>query len=325
LSPTTHSIQEAIEQAQNILVITHMSPDGDAVGSLTAVGVALTHWGKQVVLMCDDPVPGRFYYLPMAAKVQRPNRTSPVVDLVIAVDCGDEQRMGQSFANLPQPRPFTINIDHHVTNSRFGQINLVGETAVSTTEILFDLFMEWGLPLDAGLAASLLTGLVTDTLGFRTVGTNAKTLKIASTLVEAGADLPLITAQGLNLKQFSTMRLWRYGLDGMKLENGLIWTTITNKQRKAAGFLGASSNGLSNLLADVDEAAIGVVIMEMGDSTIRVGWRCRPPYNVAEIAQKLGGGGHSLAAGCTIIGPLDEVEEQVVMISKEAIRKQRGD
>jgi phosphoesterase RecJ-like protein len=325
LSLTGRAIQEAIQQSSNILVITHTGPDGDAVASLTAVGLALSQWDKTFTLMCDDSVPERFYFLALARRVKRPRNDHAGYDLVIAVDCGDEQRMGQSFASLPQPRPPVINIDHHVTNTRFGQINLVVDTAVSTTEILHDLFTELGLTMDANLAMSLLTGLVTDTLAFRTVGTSAKTLKIASDLMAAGADLSLATSQGLNLKEFATVKLWQVGLDNMKLEDGLLWTTITRQQRKATGYTGSSSNGLSNLLADVEGVAIGAVLMEMGDGTVRVGFRCRPPYNVAELAQNLGGGGHPLAAGCTLTGPLAEVEEQVVMMSKEAIRKQKED
>ncbi len=312
-----------MQQAGTILVITHTGPDGDAVASLTAVGLALKQWGRSFTLMCDDAIPERFRYMALTNQVRRPSVNGRVTyDLLIAVDCGDEQRMGQSWASLPEPHPPIINIDHHMTNTRFGQINLVLDTAVSTTEILYDLFTAWGLNINVDLATSLLTGLVTDTLGFRTMGTTAKTLRIASEMMAAGADLSLITTQGLSLKEFATIKLWRYGLDNMKFEDGLIWTAITHKQRKAARYTGSSSNGLSNILADVDEAAIGIVMMELSDGSVRVGFRCRPPYNVADIALKLGGGGHPLAAGCTIKGSLADVEAQVITLSKEAIRQQ---
>lgn len=321
MSTTTQAIHKAILAANNIVVITHIGPDGDAIGSLTAMGLALAKLGKRVTLLCDDKVPERFRYMALTDEVQRPKETGISSDLIIAVDCGDEHRMGQSFTTLTDESPI-INIDHHITNTHFGQINLVADTAVSTTEILFDLFVAFDIKITSDLAMSLLTGLVTDTLGFRTVGTSAKTLKIASKLMEAGADLPLVTNQGLNLKAYSTLTLWRYGLENMRLEGGFIWTTITQAQRKAANYRGFSSNGLSNLLADVDNAAIGAVIMEMGDGTIRVGFRCRPPFNVAEIALNLGGGGHPLAAGCTVEGELKQVESLVVSMTKDAIQRQ---
>jgi len=321
LLPTTRAIQNAINDAKHIAVITHIGPDGDAIGSLSAMGLALAKFGKQPTLLCDDNVPERFRYMALTEQVQRPKENGYRSDLVVALDCGDEQRMGQSFAALAGEPPI-INIDHHLTNTSFGQINLVVDTAVSTTEILYDLFVDLDLKITSDLAMSLLTGLVTDTLGFRTVGTSAKTLKIASKLMEAGADLSIATSQGLNLKAYSTLNLWRYGLENMRLEDGLIWTTITQAQRNAANYRGSSSNGLSNLLADVDRAAMGIVIMEMGDGNIRIGLRCRPPYNVAEIALNLGGGGHSLAAGCSIEGELKQVESLVVSMAKEAIRRQ---
>lgn len=319
---TARDIQQAIQSAESILVITHVGPDGDALASLTAVGVALKQLGKSYSLVCDDGGLSRFRYLPQSENIQNRRDSDGGYDLVIAVDCGDEQRMGQAFATLPEPKPPIVNIDHHVTNTHFGTINLIKPDAGSTTEVLFSLFNEMGLAISQDLALCLLTGLVTDTLGFRTVGVTANTMKVAGYLIDAGADLSLVTMQGLNLKPLSTLRLWQMGLNNMRMENGLLWTTIDNKALQASGHIGASSAGLVNLLADVDEAAMGAVLMEMADGTVRVGLRCRPPFNVAELAQNLGGGGHPLAAGCTLDGPLAQAESLVVDMCKEAIRQQ---
>ena len=316
------AIEAIIKESERILVVTHVGPDGDAIGSLTAVGGVLQQMGKIFTLMCDDKVPSRFNYLSFAKQAERPKDVSEHYDLVIAVDCGDEQRMGQSFALLPEPKPPVVNIDHHITNTEFGDINLIVGTAVSTTEILYDMYNYLELPITEDIAMSLLTGLVTDTLGFRTVGVSSKTLSIAADLMDAGANLPLVTTQGLSMKKLSTVELWRYGLGNMKVEKGLIWSAITKEERQAAHFTGASSNGLTNLLADIDEAAMGVVLMEMENGDIRVGFRCSPPYSVAEVALNLGGGGHALAAGCTMQGPLDKAEALVVAMCKEAIRQQ---
>jgi len=315
-------IRQAIDEARQILVITHVDPDGDAFGSLTAVGVALSQRRKKVTLLCDGLVPQRYRYLPLSDEVQPLADPDVQYDLIIAADCGDELRLGQAFANMPQARPKIINIDHHITNTNFGDINLVDAGAVSTTEILYGLFRDLDFKLTADLALCLLTGLVTDTLGFRTAGVTANTLRIAGDLVEAGADLSLVTMQSLNLKPMSTLRLWQIGLDNMKLENGLIWACISNEERVAAGHLGSSTAGLVNLLADVNQAAVSAVLLEMEDGSIRVGFRCRPPYSVSEVARNLGGGGHHLAAGCTLDGPLNKAELLVVELAKETIRQQ---
>jgi bifunctional oligoribonuclease and PAP phosphatase NrnA len=315
-------IQNAIEKADNILAITHVDPDGDAIGSITAVGLALMQFNQQATLVCDDNVPERFRFLPLANKIQKSPLKSLNYDLLIAVDCGDEFRLGKALSSLPDPKPFIINIDHHVTNTQFGDINLIEPTATSTTEILYKLFSEMGLDISEDLATSLLTGLITDTLGFRTVGVTSATLRTGAALIEAGADLGFITMHALNVRPLSTLELWSTGMNKMCLEDGLLWASLTNQDREDANFRSNSSVGLVNLLADVEEASMGAVLMEMNDGTVRVGLRCRPPFDVAEVAVALGGGGHPLASGCTLPGPLVEAEALLVRSCQEAIARQ---
>ncbi len=315
-------IQHTLEKAENILVITHTDPDGDAIGSLTAVGLAMKQMGQKVTIVCDDNVPERFRYLPMADKVRRSPRDTARYDLLIAVDCGDEYRMGRAYANLPDSKPFIINIDHHITNTQFGDINLVDPKSSSTTEILYRLFRDLQIEISEEIALSLLTGLITDTLGFRTTGVSANTLRTGADLVDAGADLGFVTMQALNMRSMSTLKLWSTGMNKMQLEHGLLWACITNGERKAAEFRSNSSVGLVNLLADVDVSSMGAVLMEMDDNRVKVGFRCRPPFDVAEVALALGGGGHPLAAGCTLVGTLEEAESIVVRSCQEAIARQ---
>lgn len=313
--------RQAVEAAQHILVVTHVGPDGDALGSLTAVGQALAHVGKDVTLACDSDMPNRFDYLTFIDRVVKRPDARVAYDLLIALDCGDEQRMGDVFNNLPSPKPRLINIDHHITNTYFGDLNWIADCP-STAEMVYHLFNDLDWPIDKHVAMSLLTGVVTDTLGFRTPNVTPTTLRVASALMEAGADLPLITMQTLNLKPLSTLRLWQIGLNQMQIEDGLMWTTITNRDREMIGYRNDSSSGLVNLLADVNRVAIGVVLMEMEDGTIRVGFRSRPPYDVARLAQSLGGGGHPQAAGCTMDGPLAKAEAQIIELCKSAIAQQ---
>jgi phosphoesterase RecJ-like protein len=169
---------------------------------------------------------------------------------------------------------------------------------------------------------SLLTGLVTDTLGFRTNSVTAQTMKIAGELMEAGANLDLVMTQTMTVKPLSTIQLWKIGLNKMKIDGGLIWTSISNEERETVGYPSSSTAGLVNLMADIEQAAVGVVLIEADDGTIRVGFRCRPPYNVSEVALNLGGGGHDLAAGCTLPGPLAKAEAMVVALTKESIHQQ---
>lgn len=316
------ALREKIEQAEHILVIAHIHPDGDALGSLTAVGVALEQLGKTAHLVCDQGCPSRFVFLPLADNIQNTPSTRISYDLVIVVDCGDERRVGKAYEDLPSPKPFTVNIDHHVTNTLFGDINLVDGQANSTTEMLYYILPKLGATILPDLATCLLTGVITDTLGFRTAGVNAATFHITSELMKAGADLPFIMNHALTLKPLTTLRLWQKGLNKMKFDGGLFWTTISDTERMTTGHPGYSNAGLVNMMVDVDEAIMSAVLMEAADGKIHVGLRCRLPYSVSELAVNLGGGGHPLASGCTLDMSLAEAEKLVVAMAKDAIEQQ---
>ncbi len=317
-------IQGLLNAAKQVLVITHVGPDGDAIGSLTAMGVALRQLGKQVTMVCDDGVPSRFRFLPFSDCVDKIIAENHCFDALIAVDCGDELRMGRVYADLTEPRPPLINIDHHITNTHFGTINLVDAQTTSTAEILHHLFPRLGIRMTPDLATCLLTGIVTDTLGFRIIGVDPQTLAAAGELMQAGADLSFIMQNALTVKPMSTLALYRTGLNNMKLENGLLWTAISNQERENAGHLGAGSAGLVNMLADVDDVAIGMVLLEYNDGRVYAGFRCRPPYSVAELALNLGGGGHPLASGATLEMSLAKAAALVVGMCKESIRIQQA-
>lgn len=317
-------IHFAVEKANRVLVIAHVDPDGDAIGSLTAVGQALQQLGKRVTLVCDDQVPPRFRDLPLAGDVRRAPNLDVSYDLVIAVDCADQSRMGWAYDRLPEPKPSLANIDHHITNTRFGAFNIVEPAASSTAEILCRFLADIGATMTPGIAESLLTGIVTDTLGFRTSNVTAATLRAAADLVDAGGDIAAISLQALHQRPLATARMWGIGLGHMQLRDGLLWTTISRDEMRRAGVEGSpSSSGLVNFLADVEEAVIGLVLSEMPDETIRVTMRTVAPYNVAEVAVRFGGGGHALAAGCSLDGPLERAEAAVVAACLEAIARQR--
>ena len=317
-------IRFAIEKAARVLVIAHVDPDGDAIGSLTAVGQGLQQLGKRVTLVCDDAVPPRFQGLSLAGEIRRAPNTEAHYDLVIAVDCADQSRMGWAYDSLPDPKPTLANIDHHITNTRFGAFNIVDPAASSTAELLHRFLPEIDVEMTPGIAESLLTGMVTDTMGFRTTNVTAATLRAAADLVDAGADIAAITLCALHQKPFATARMWGIGLARMQLEDGLLWTSISREEIQRAGLSGnSSSSGLVNFLVDVDTAVMGVVMTE-SDDKIRVTMRAQPPYNVAEVAMKFGGGGHALAAGCALDGPLERAEARLVAACREAIDRQRA-
>ena len=214
-SSLIESIGQALEKAEKILVITHIAPDGDAMGSITATGVAVKQVGKDYRLVCDDGFPRRFEYLALADEIETESDRSIAYDLIISLDCGDTERMGKAYTGLPDPIPPIINIDHHITNTNFGTINVVSATANSTTEILYELLPELGVVLTTDLSTCLLTGLLTDTLGFRTANVTSHTLRVASALLDSGLDLFSIMTRAMDLKDIATLLIWQKGLSNM--------------------------------------------------------------------------------------------------------------
>ena len=319
---TVERIKNEIEQASEILVTTHIAPDGDALGSLTAVGQMLHAMGKQFDLICDDGVLRKFEYLPLAKDVRRRVDRKKIYDLMIAVDCGDEHRMGYVYSRLTC-EPLLINIDHHISNTNFGHINLVVADVTSTAELLAKLIPMLGVEIDQGIATSLLTGMVTDTLGFRVTGVTAETLKVAGDLIAAGADLADITLKALVLQELNTVKMWSKGLNKMEVEDGIAWAAISLKDQQAISDEPVSNHGLGNMISDIHGIAMSAVFTEKEDGEIRIGFRSRPPWDVSALATKLGGGGHRFASGCSQHGELDEVVQNVVKLAKESISQQK--
>ena len=323
-STAVNSVAHSLDSAEKVLVTTHIAPDGDAISSLTATGVALRQLGRSFTLVCNDDLPERFNFLPLSNLIRKVPVGSVNYDLIIALDAGSIDRLGKTLRELPEPLPLIINIDHHPTNTNYGHINIVVPEASATAEILFHLLPQVGIRLNSDIATCLLTGIVTDTLSFSTAAVTAGTLSASSSLVEAGADIFSVTSKALRLKPLSHLLMWQSGLKNLKMEDGLIWTTVSNEERQITGHAGSDSLGLSNMLADVYEATMSAVLLEMGNDRVSVSFRCRPPYNVSTLAEDLGGGGHHLAAGCTLEGSLQQVESLVIARAKESIRQQRA-
>ncbi len=316
-------IGELFASARNVVVLTHVGPDGDALGSMTAVGQVMKRLGKELTMVIDDKLPERFSYLPLFDEVRDSVPQDVDFDLLIAVDCGDEMRMGDAYGAVSS-RPFVVNIDHHITNNNFGRVNLVPSSVASTCEVLYALLTHLGYTIDEPLAISLLTGIVTDTLCFRTANTSPQTLQIASALIEAGAELTPIVSRALIVKPYNTIKRWREGLSNMKLEAGVAWSAISRNARTKAGYDGGNSAGLASMLSDIEEAACAAVLIELDDGRISLSLRSRPPFDVSVVAVELGGVGHALESGAALDMPLEEATNEVVSRLKAAVLAQRA-
>ena len=320
-STTLNQASQLIRSAYRPLLICHISPDGDAVGSLTGLGLALRQMGLEPIVACSDPIPSLFSYIPGAADIVRD--VNDTFDLVISLDSSDLKRLG----NFPQMPAFgsvpLLNIDHHLTNLNFGTVNLVDPHASSTAEVVLRLLASMALPLDAEIATCLLTGIVTDTRGFRTSNVTIQVMEAVLRLMKAGASLSYITHHGLNRRPTAVILLWQVALARLQVEDCIIWTSVPLAMRRAVGYTGNGDAGLANFLISADEADVAAVFVEGEEGQIEVGLRAVPGLDVAQVALQLGGGGHALAAGCTLPGPLEEVQAQVLAALRAGLARQR--
>jgi phosphoesterase RecJ-like protein len=308
-------IRALLDEAATVVVLSHIRPDGDAVGSMLALSLGIEELGKKAVPLLLDGVPERFRFLPAAERVSQ--EIPEEFDLLIAVDCGDLKRTG-----LPPdfPRQFDINIDHHPTNTHFATTNLVQPSASATAEIIYDLLAHLSIPVSENSATNLLTGLVTDTVGFRTDSVTPKVMRIAADLMERGAKLHEVYFQGLDERPLVEVRYWEKGLAKLQSTEGIVWTSLTIEDRHSTGYSGKDDADLINLLSRLAGAKVAVIFIEQPEKKIKVSWRSREGLDVSSVARSFRGGGHKPAAGAMIQGDLKEVERQVLSATQDLIQ-----
>ncbi|NQS91140.1 MAG: bifunctional oligoribonuclease/PAP phosphatase NrnA, partial [Chloroflexi bacterium] len=269
---------------------------------------------KEVHLVLEDGVPKVFHHLTGFDKVFR--KVSGVYDLIIVVDCSDIDRIGSVLDEYGEP---DVNIDHHPTNTHFAELNLVRDDAVATAEIIFDLAQDLSFPITIPVAEALLTGLLTDSLGFRTSNSSPKTLRIAAHLQEMGANLQFLYQKAMLEKSFEAFRYWGLGLSRIQMEDRLVWTSLSLEDRKIADYPGRDDADLINVLTRIRETDISLVFVEQTNGTVKISWRSRPGFDVSEIATQFGGGGHKPAAGAEIKGDLEQVQDEVLEATRKSL------
>ena len=308
------AIRQKIAGARRVLIVSHIRPDGDAIGAMLGLGQALENNGKEVKMVLADGVPLALRYLPGSEAIERavPVETLAKFDLAILVDCSDLQRSGGVLGErIPD-----VNIDHHITNPNFAEVNLVIPAQAATSAIIAEYLPAWGLAINQTIASNLLTGIVTDTIGFRTSNMTSGILRLAAMLMDHGADLPELYTRALISKSFEAARYWGTGLRKVRRvelsgAGSYVWTTLTLADRKEANYPGNDDADLVNLLSAID-SDLAVLFIEQKNSHVKVSWRARPGIDVSKIALQFGGGGHPSAAGADIAGSLDTVQERVL-------------
>jgi len=321
----TVKILSAIKKANRILLVVHVSPDLDGLSSVLATKKVLGQLGKKTKVISFSQIPSRLQFVSGAetivvedfAKLNFNN-----FDLFIALDCAQEKMITRS----PFPQSFPvgfqiINIDHHATNTHFGDINLV-VSAASTTEILYQLFKSWRIKIDRQLAKLLFYGLVADSGCFQYLSTTKDTFKIGLDLLDKGADLSEIVLQTFRSYNFKTLKYWGKVLENMQIDKSkkFVWSKVSRSEREELGVEASEVEGAANLFAPVISGTeFGIILTEEAEGFIRGSLRSRNNFDVSKIALELGGGGHKAAAGFSLKMTLDEAEKKVLEVAKSLL------
>lgn len=309
---------EAITRASSLWLATHIDPDGDAIGSLLGLGTILRRLGKAVVMACEDSPPPEVAFLPELDRivVQPPAPT----DLLIALDAADLGRLGHLVDADNWRGRETIVIDHHVTNSGFGTINLIDPTAASTAEIVLLLAETMKAPIDERAATFLLTGIVTDTIGFRTASTRPETLHRAQQLMTLGASLSTITQAVFCSKPVSALRLLARAVDRLVIDGHFAVTTLRLRDFHELGMSSSAVRGITEQLATAREPLVIALVREREDGTVDVSLRSKPGVDVVPAARALCGGGHPQAAGARWSSDLETATQAVWRALRDHVR-----
>lgn len=315
MTDTNRQIRERFESVNSVAVVSHIRPDGDAIGSVLGLGSALMDAGKEVQFVLQDGASAPFRDLANYKRIRKEIKLP--VDLVVVVDCSDLERTGKALNDLP----VDINIDHHPTNTDFAAINCVIDNSAATSQIITENLDAWGLTLTAPIAEALIAGILTDTIGFRTSNTAAGTLRAASKLVEKGIDMPAIYNKVLLERSFESVKLWGRGIQNLQRKGRLAWVTLDSEDRKEAHYVGKDDSELTSLLSTIKDIDIIMVFVTQDNGHVKVSWRAKPGLDVSKVAVYFDGGGHAPAAGATIEGSLAEVIERVVEETSKVLGK----
>ena len=307
-------IGRVLREHERFAVLSHIRPDGDALGSQLALALSLQQLGKKVRVWNEDGMLEKYSFLPRADLLTKPPHTGEDVDVAIALDTAIQNRLGTAFAAVRSTGVW-INIDHHLSNPGYGDLVYVDPTAPATGQIIFDLIKNQGFPFNREIAENLYAAISTDTGSFQYPKTSARTFEIAAELVCTGINVGRLSQQLYENYPRRRVELLRELLRTMRFErSGRVASfSLTLKTAAELQVLPEDNEGLIDHLRAIRGVIVAVFFEELADGKVRVSMRSKSDaVDVCAICQKFGGGGHTLAAGARVRGTLAEVEKNVL-------------
>lgn len=302
-------IAQKLSEKNSVLLLTHKNPDGDTLGSGTALCRALSQMGKQVVMRCSDAISPKFEYL-LEEFPKQPENFSP--DCIVSVDIADPQLLGESlFCYADQ---IDICIDHHKLNRMTAQMSYIDVTAAATCEIIYELLLELNSSISPIIADCLYTGLCTDTGCFKFANVTAKTHRIAADLIDFGCHYARINRELFDVKSRARIQVERQVLEQIEFyaENRIAFIVISQKMILESGIDPADLDGVSGIPRQIQGVEIGVTMKERPEGGYRVSLRTAAQVDASQICARFGGGGHARAAGCVIDDNLENSRKKLL-------------
>ena len=307
-------IGRVLRENKTFAVLSHLRPDGDALGSQLALGLSLKESGKDVRIWNEDGILEKYNFIPNAEMLTKPPATPQDVDVAIALDTAIQNRLGTAFAAVRSPKVW-INIDHHPSNPGYGDLVYVDSSAPATGQIIFELIKNQNLPLNRAIAENLYVAISTDTGSFQYPNTTTRTFEIAAELVRAGVDVGRVSQQLYENYPRRRLELLREVLATMRFDaDGRVARfSLTRSLADRLGVVPEDNEGLIDHIRAIRGVVVAIFFEELADGKVRVSMRSKnEDVDVSAICQKFGGGGHHLAAGARVRGSLAEVEQKIV-------------
>ncbi len=313
-------IVKLISEAGGIAIFPHVSADGDAIGSSLALALSLKNAGKKVVVYIEEDIPTVYRFLPGTELMSFSDSQDEAMDLNIALDTGDVGRLatrGEVFFKAP----CTINIDHHVTNTKYALLNFVDASSASTGEIIYTLLKKLKYTIDKDIATCLYTALSTDTGGFKYSNTTAETHRIAAELLSTGIDIGELSQRIFDNTTFTKLKLTQKSIELLELlqDDKLAVVALSQEDLNSTGAKDEDCDGIVNIGRSIEGVEVSLLVKEKSNNEVRINLRSKTYVDVSEIAAAFGGGGHKRAAGCTVNGTLQEVRNQLIQAVKEKL------
>lgn len=311
-------VVSVLQERESFLITGHVSPEGDVIGSGMALALALRDMGKKAKVINKDPIPQQLLFLPHDGLFTQQKTITQTADALIVVDSGSFERTGYAG---PFSIPTIINIDHHVTNPSFGNINWVLPTAMATGEMIYDLLKEMGTAMTPSIATCIYTALITETGSFRYVNTTSRALQIAGEMIEKGADPFRIASALFEANTSGRLKLLAEVLAKMEVSSDerIAWIQVMQAQLRKTGTTFEDTEDFVTYPRSIEKVEVAVFFREVGPEQFKISFRSQGKVDVALLAKRWGGGGHTYAAGCTRIGPWEKVKEMILASVQEAI------